>query len=222
MYGTGISENLDFGSVKNLLEAAEYCGYGALKEAVLPLLNDHVNKDNVCDEMVNFKIGHCDVGYQFCKDFLSKNLSPYETIALGTGTERMAITNRQENFSLYSQTKLFLKGFGIEVVEGSNLDVSVSVDNQVIAKQSFAPEMTTEVSVLFNNDVVVQDRRAFKIDISGNGFIQPLTNSYGRPTVMDGNLKSYAMRQNNKVICEVLLLLQYQTTGNRVIRSLIL
>ena len=71
MYGTDLDEDLDFDTIKSLLEASEYCGYDDLEQAVLVLLPKHITRENLLEEAVDFKMRKCEAGFQFCKEIYS-------------------------------------------------------------------------------------------------------------------------------------------------------
>ena len=121
-----------------------------------------------------------------------------------------------------------IKGFGIKVVGGSNLDVTVStlfpsqVDDKVIAKQNIVAVKTDEVPIYFSEAVVIEKLKSFKIVFSGKGTIQ------GIARLNDSEFENYPIRQNNKFVCEVRLKpIHYLPKGfgseiKRVIRYLIM
>lgn len=232
MYGSGISENLGFATVKNLLEAAEYCGYGALKEAVLPLLNEHVNKDNVCDEMVDFKMRKCEAGYQYCKDLLEAK--EVYTIDLGirpllASTIKLTIEPfKPKTFELkictHFDDQLTIQGFGISVGRGSDLKVTIKLKdtNKTIATHELANKWKDHLVLLvyFDKDVCISDKPnpSFMIEFSGNGTILSGSSAYTRIRQM----VKYKDDKKMYSVGNVSLSLQYENFTHQIIQSLIL
>ena len=46
MYGKDLSEDLDYDTVRNLLEASEGYGYDAFHQAILKLMDKHITRKN--------------------------------------------------------------------------------------------------------------------------------------------------------------------------------
>ena len=232
MYGSGISENLDFGSVKNLLEAAEYCGYGALKEAVLPLLNEHVNKDNVCDEMVDFKMRKCEAGYQYCKDLLEAK--EVFTIDMGIGSsttskltiEPFKLKTFELKISTHYEDQLTIQGFGISIGKGSDLRVTIKIKetNKTIATHELTNKWKEQLVLIvyFDKDVAIgsygKPNPSFLMEFSGNGTVHTSNRSYARIRQM------VKYRDDKKMfsVGNVSLSVDYENFTHQIIQSLIL
>ena len=201
MYGTGSNEDLDFATVRNLLEASEYCGYDALKETTLELLTKHITLDNVCEEMVNFKIRKCEAGFQFCKDLLNKRdvfslelELPFESHVM-LSPDQPPLKFDCTIQPRFSREDIIIQGVGLTIGAGSNLKVSMTLKETAVAlakDQLVNKEAVTKVTKQLSNQGtgrmevpnyfpkdkeitlagnIFRNQCTFSVEISGNGII---------------------------------------------------
>lgn len=228
MYGTDLCsrrQQVNTQEIIHLVNIAEYCAYGALKDAALNQLDAilKVNQTHLCEILVAFKVGRCEAGFQACKDFIEKKdklkiddvgewHGPNEKLTIGPGQSYTSIFTAKVKVRA-GTPELTLQGLGLSIERASNLNIAVSINEDVIARKIVTSSVTKKVDLFFTRNcpslTKERARKDLKIEISGSGIVNLF-----KDKCKDNTFESFYLKKENNNIRKVDLAYQYEPSTN--------